>query len=137
VHGTSPRDEHGDHSLIVPIDITEIGHEISFLEDRGHDHPGCPQNIKEQAVRSHVGRRPYEDEHAEIQGVPDPPIWTPYRKWKRLVRSTMHVRPDRPQTERVEPTECMDAPGESQERRSGAGACYPESETFQSEQLDV
>jgi hypothetical protein len=42
LHATPPRDQHGDLSLIVPIDITEIGPEIRFLEECPHDDPCRP-----------------------------------------------------------------------------------------------
>ena len=45
MHATSPWDEHGDLSLVVPIDITEIIQEIRFLEECPHNDPCRPYDI--------------------------------------------------------------------------------------------
>src|SRR5512136_1456561 len=71
-----PREKHRDGLLVVTVLFTELGHKVFLLKVRAENNPQGPKNVEKQAVRTYVRARPDESEHAEIERMADPEIWT-------------------------------------------------------------
>ena len=72
--GKPPREKHRDVLLVVTVSFAELGDKIFLFKDCPENNPEGPEHVEKQAVRTHVGGGPDENQHEKIERMADPEI---------------------------------------------------------------
>jgi hypothetical protein len=89
-----PREEHWNPPAVVAVGLTKVGQKVVFFKQRANANPNAPQDDEKKAIGGYIWTGPYENEHAQVQGMPYPSIWSSDDKRTGWVRIGIQIRSD-------------------------------------------
>src|SRR5512141_2547441 len=100
-HGFVPGNEHGHPSLVFLILFAEPCCKVPLFKQRSDDDPAGPEHVEQKPIGCYIGGRPEDDEDAEVQWVPDPPVRTTNNEGRKGRRRSPEVGLDRTKAQKI------------------------------------